>query len=182
MRTSHLTLHASGNHLARLYQHIFEVWGSRVDNMPGPAALSFSRHAKYGEMVSSSLSEQWSLSRSLAFLAAIVAIMLGSMLPTVVAASASTGSPITLCSGDQIIVVYDAEGAPRPEKPTPMDSLKCASCILASFTALPPPPLATHPAPPPRIVVVQPILVASALPPPEPRTGLRPPPTAPPIV
>jgi hypothetical protein len=86
-----------------------------------------------------------------------------------------------LCSGDQIIVVYDADGAPRPEKPTPMDSLKCASCILANFTALPPPPLAAHPAPPPRIVVVQPILVASVPPPPALRTGVRPPPTAPPI-
>ena len=120
------------------------------------------------------------MSRSLAFLAAVFAIMLGTLLPSAVAASAATGSPIMLCSGDQIIVVYDADGAPRPEMPTPMDSLKCASCILANFTALPPPPLVAHPAPPPRIVVVQPTLVASVPPPPASRTGLRPPPTAPP--
>jgi hypothetical protein len=130
--------------------------------------------------VSSLSIEHWSLRRSLAFLAAVFAIMLGSLLPTAVAASAATGSPVVLCSGDQIIV-YDVDGAPRPEKPTPMDSLKCASCIVANFAALPPPPPVTHAAPPSRIIAMRPALVASVAPPPAMRAGVRPPPTAPPI-
>ena len=130
--------------------------------------------------VVSSSSEHWSLWRSLAFLAATFAIMLGTLLPSAVAASAATGSPIVLCSGDQILVVYDANGTPRSEKPSPMDSLECASCVLAAFTSLPPPP-PVHPVAPPRIVVVQPIVIASNPPPPLVRTGRLPPPTAPPI-
>ncbi len=155
---------------------------SRLGQYARSTTLSFSRQAKYGDTVSSSSSEQWSLSRSLAFLAAIVAIMLGSMLPTVVAASAATGSPITLCSGDQIIVVYDADGAGRPEKPTPMDSLTCASCILANLIALPSPPLTTadH-APAIRIIPAQPTVIASVVPRSASRAGLPPPPTAPPV-
>ncbi|MFA4940090.1 DUF2946 family protein [Brevundimonas sp.] len=127
-----------------------------------------------------SSSKHWSLNRSLAFLAATFAIMFGTLLPSAVAASAATGSPVVLCSGDQIMVVYDADGKPRPQKPSPMDSLKCASCVLASFTTLRPPPPPIHPVTPPRIVAVQPIVIASIPPPPLVRTGLRPPPTAPP--
>jgi hypothetical protein len=152
-----------------------------MDEASRAKTLPLSRESKYGGAVSSSSIEYWSLSRSLAFLAAVFAIVLSSLLPTAVAASAATGSPVILCSGDHIIVAYDADGAPRPEQPTPMDSLKCAACILANFTALPPPPLTAHPAPPPRIVAAQPILVASIPPPLAPRTGMRPPPTAPPV-
>jgi len=134
----------------------------------------------YGGPVSRSAAQSWSLTRSLAFLAATFAIVFGTFLPAAVAASAATGSPIMLCSGDQIMVVYDANGVPQPDTPSPMDSLKCASCVLASFTALPPPP-PIHPVAPPRIVAVQPTALWTSLPSDDFRTGLRPPSTAPPL-
>ena len=138
------------------------------------------RQSPYASTVASSSCEHWSLSRSLAFLAATFAIVFATLLPSAVAASAATGAPIMLCSGDRILVSYDAEGAPQPEKPSPMDSLKCASCVLAGFTALPsPPPI--HPAAPPRIVAVQPTALWTSLPFDDFRTGLRPPSTAPPL-
>lgn len=129
-------------------------------------------------LVSARSSEPWSLSRSLAFLAATFAIMLAAMLPSAVAATAASGSPIMLCSGDEIFVAED--GTARPDKPTPMDSLKCASCVLAAFTTLPPPP-PVHPVAPPRIAAVQPTAIRTSLPPSGPRHGPRPPSTAPPL-
>ena len=116
--------------------------------------------------------------RSLAFLAATFAIVFGSLLPSAVAASAATGDPVVLCSGDQIMVVYDKDGSPRPSGP--MDSLSCADCVLSALTALPPPPPPIHPVAPPRIVVVLPDLLPSAIPPSGLRAGLPPPSTAPP--
>lgn len=92
--------------------------------------------------------------RSLAFLAAMFAITFGSLLPSAVAASAATGDPVMLCSGYQIMVVYDAAGAPQPLSPSPMDSLDCADCVMSALTTLPPPP-PVHPVAPPRIVAVQ---------------------------
>ncbi len=142
--------------------------------------LPFRRRPEYGNGVPSSSSDHWSLNRSLAFLAATFAIVFAALLPSAVAASAATGAPIMLCSGDRILVSYDADGAPRPEKPSPIDSLKCASCVLAGFTALPsPPPI--HPVAPPRIVAVQPTALWTSLPFDDFRTGLRPPSTAPPL-
>jgi hypothetical protein len=128
--------------------------------------------------VSSRSPEHWSLRRSLAFLAATFAIVFGSLLPSAVAASAATGDPVVLCSGDQIMVVYDADGSPRPSGP--MDSLSCADCVLSALTTLPPPPPPIHPVAPPRIVVVLPDLLPAAIPPGGPRAGLPPPSTAPP--
>ena len=124
--------------------------------------------------------EHWSLMRSLAFLAATFAIVFGSLLPSAVAASAATGDPVMLCSGDRILVVYDADGSPRPKAPTPMDSLSCADCVLSALTTLPPPPPPIHPLAPPRIVAVQPDLPRLAVRPPRPAAGLPPPSTAPP--
>jgi hypothetical protein len=129
--------------------------------------------------VTRSQADSWSIRRSLAFLAATFAIMFGTFLPSAVAASAAGGSPIMLCSGAEVTVVYDADGAPRPEKPSSLDSLTCASCILAAFTLLPPSP-PVHPAPLPRIVAVQPALHRADAPVSLPRVGLRPPSTAPP--
>lgn len=122
--------------------------------------------------------EHWSLMRSLAFLAATFAIVFGSLLPSAVAASAATGDPIMLCSGDQIMVVYDRDGSPQPAGP--MDSLSCADCVLSALTTLPPPPVPVHPAAPPRIVVVQPDTPYVAILPSGLRAGLPPPSTAPP--
>jgi hypothetical protein len=142
-------------------------------------ALPLTRPAKYGRGVRASSTEHWSLFRSLAFLAATFAIVFGAMLPSAVAASTAAGSPIVLCSGDQILVVQDADGVSKQRKPSLLDSLKCASCVLANFTALPPPPI--HPVAPPRIVALQPRAVWASLPSTQVRTGLRPPSTAPPL-
>ncbi|MGV8928734.1 MAG: hypothetical protein ACOH1E_03195 [Brevundimonas sp.] len=117
--------------------------------------------------------------RSLAFLAATFAIVFGTLLPSAVAASSATGDPIMLCSGDRILVVYDADGTPRPKSPTPMDSLKCASCVLASMAALPVPP-PVHPVAPPRIVTVHPELPRARAWQAPSRAALPPPSTAPP--
>ena len=118
--------------------------------------------------------------RSLAFLAATFAIVFGTLLPSAVAASAASGDPVVLCSGDQIMVVYDKDGSPRPLSPTPMDSLDCADCVLSALTTLPPPPQPLQPVVPPRIVVVLPDLLPAAIPPGGLRAGLPPPSTAPP--
>ena len=124
--------------------------------------------------------QQWSLSRSLALLAAIFAIVVGATLPTAVAASAGVGHPVQLCSGDRIFVVEDAAGGPVRDDPGPADSLSCAACLAAAFIALTPPPPADSPAavPCPR---------PDLHPQPEPsapvhavRTAPRPPSTAPP--
>ncbi len=118
--------------------------------------------------------------RSLALLAATFAIVFGALLPSAVAASAATGAPVMLCSGERLTIVYEADGTAKPRKPTPMDSLECASCVLDAFTALPPPP-PVHPA---RPVTVDLLLPAPATPEAASigaRLYLRPPPTAPPL-
>jgi hypothetical protein len=92
--------------------------------------------------VSRSAAETWSLNRSLAFLAAIFAITFGSLLPTGVAASSALGQPIMLCSGDAMMVVYDADGHPQPVKDTDLGSLSCASALLSALAAIDVPPTA----------------------------------------
>ena len=126
-----------------------------------------------------SQADDWSIARSLAFLAATLAIVFGTLLPSAVAASAASGAPIVLCSGDRIMVAYEADGTPRPLKPSPLDSLKCASCVLADL-ATPPPPPPVRPAAPPRIVAVQPDLPWTRPRPLPVHAGLPPPSTAPP--
>lgn len=133
-----------------------------------------------GHFVNRSQADFWSIRRSLAFLAATFAIVFATFLPSAVAASAATGSPVILCSGDQIRVAYDADGTPRPEKPSSMGSLKCASCVLSALTILPPPP-PVQPRPRVRIATVQPALQDAVAPIALARVGLRPPSTAPPI-
>lgn len=123
--------------------------------------------------------ENWSVFRSLAFLAATFAMALAVMLPSAVAASPSVGSAIMLCSGDTLVVVFDADGTPQPDKPSAADSLKCASCIMSALTTLPPPP-ATRPFMPPRIVAVLPALEGAQEPVSTVRIDWRPPATAPP--
>lgn len=125
--------------------------------------------------------ENWSVWRSLAFLAATFAIILGTLLPAAVAASPATGTAIMLCSGDEMLVRYGPDGEPRPEKPSAMDSLKCASCVLAALAALPPRP-PTRPVSPPRIASVQPTTVWTAPAPTLTLAAWRPPATAPPLI
>ncbi|MCS6624900.1 hypothetical protein N0B44_18455 [Roseibacterium beibuensis] len=123
--------------------------------------------------------EQWSLTRSLALLAAIFAIVVGATLPTAVAASPVTGHPVQLCSGERIFV--DDAGQPVRPEPGRADSLKCAACLAGAFTALTPPApadaAASAPCPGPTAHPV-PALSAPAH---AVRLAPRPPSTAPPI-
>lgn len=125
--------------------------------------------------------ESWSISRSLAFVAATFAIALAICLPTAVAASPAVGTPILLCSGEQMLVAFDEDGGARPQKPSGLDSLTCASCVLAALTSLPPPP-PVRPAPAPHIASVQTTTLWSAQSEPVCLVERRPPSTAPPIV
>jgi hypothetical protein len=125
--------------------------------------------------------QPWSVSRSLALLAAIFAIVMGALLPSAVAASPASGHPIQLCSGQRIFVVDDGSGTPVRQDPVPADSLKCAACLAGAFIALAPPPPARAP-----VAAPSPRRGAHALPVSSPpvdavRLSPRPPSTAPPV-
>ena len=131
-----------------------------------------------GRDVSRSSSEHWSLSRSLAFLAAVFAITFGTFLPTAVAASSALGQPVMLCSGDMAMVAYDADGHPKPVKDKDLGSLSCASALLSNLVAIDSPP----PSVPIRMRApsVQPAPGLFSAVPALGREALRPPSTAPP--
>lgn len=125
-------------------------------------------------------SEQWSLSKSLAFFAATFAIMFATLLPTVVAASPTLGSPIVLCGGGELRVIYvDDEG--QPIEHDSQSSLKCAMALLSGLAATPLPDIMPD-VEPIAFDTDTPVLISAAYrlphargPPP------RPPSTAPPI-
>ncbi len=129
----------------------------------------------------SSSCEHWSLTRSLAFLAAIFAIMLGALLPSTALAVGST-TTVMLCSGDQKVVALAQDGRPIPDTPAPLNGVKCPVCLSAGFATpmLPPPE--------PADAVPMPVVYASKAHPPrlahiaDPNLWTRrlPPPTAPP--
>lgn len=123
--------------------------------------------------------ENWSLFRSLAFLAATFAIAFGALAPAAVAASPAVGAPVMLCSGDQLFVVYGDDGHPEPVQGTDLASLSCASALLSGLAAVSAPPPAV-----PEIIVrgaapAQPDLIRTH--PPIKRLAPRPPSTAPPL-
>lgn len=95
-------------------------------------------------------------------------------------AVAQAGSPLTMCSGEQMLVVYDADGRPIPKEPTGDMGPGCAMCVLSHPAALPPPP-PCPPAPPvqPSAVCWRPAGVLAEVPPL--RAAPRPPSTAPPV-
>ncbi|MEG1453783.1 hypothetical protein, partial [Brevundimonas sp.] len=85
--------------------------------------------------MSQSGSEHWSLTKSLAFLAATFAIVFATFMPVAVAASPSLGSPIVLCGGGELRVIYlDDDGQPVEDHSTP--SLTCAMALLSSLAAV----------------------------------------------
>lgn len=122
--------------------------------------------------------ENWSTTRSLAFLAAVFALVLGALLPFGAMAAAQPGRPIVLCSaeGPQTIQVgADVDGPGRKSHPP-----KCAACVMPLLAALPAPPLAQPivPPQPARTGAWTPIAVRLA---PPARGPPRPPSTAPPV-
>ena len=96
--------------------------------------------------MSHSCFEHWSLTKSLAFLAATFAIVFATFMPVAVAgavavavavaASPSLGSPVVLCGGGELRVIYlDDNGQPVEDHSAP--SLQCAMALLSGFAALP---------------------------------------------
>ena len=78
----------------------------------------------------------WSIRRTFAFLAAVLAIGLGTFVPAVVAASAGTGTPMVLCAGGQMQVIFvDADGQPIDHDE--QASLKCTMALLSGLAATP---------------------------------------------
>ena len=121
--------------------------------------------------------EIWSTWRSLAFLAAIFAVVLGSLIPFAAMAASVPGQPIVICSveGPKII----QSGGPTEQAPdADLHGAKCPACVMPMLAALPVPP-APEPAPVSRSfeAVTYSALIAS--PPPPARAPPRPPSTAP---
>lgn len=86
--------------------------------------------------MTASSAASWSIGRTLAFLAAVLAIGLGAFVPVAVAASADTRAPIVLCSGGRMQVVYvDDQGQPTDHGD--QASLTCAMALLSGMAATP---------------------------------------------
>ena len=121
--------------------------------------------------------DSWSNTRSLAFLAAVLAIMLASLTPFAAMAASTPGHPTVLCTTEgprTVQVGADLDGPAGKVHPP-----QCAACVMPLLAALPAPP-ATEPAPPPRIRGVPAFELARVSPPPPARAPPRPPSTAPP--
>lgn len=124
-----------------------------------------------------SQADNWSIRRSLAFLAATFAISFGSLMPFAALAASTPDHPV-YCSADGLqTVAVDETGHPLPGKG--MMGVKCAACLLALSVALPQPPLVTPAAAPTTRPASVFIAEAARLTPPV-RGPPRPPSTAPP--
>jgi len=122
--------------------------------------------------------DEISLTRALAILAATFAIVFASLLPSAVAASAATDTPVQLCSGQIVRVAFDADGRPVPVDDDARAGLTCAMALLSGLQAVDVPPV-TLAAPPaePRAVAPAPVpeTALAAI-----RRSPKPPATAPP--
>ena len=90
-----------------------------------------------------SQADDWSIARSLAFLAATFAIVFGSLMPFAALAASTPGHPMVICSaeGPQTISI-GVDGADHDKGPSHgMGGANCAACLLSFATALPDPPL-----------------------------------------
>lgn len=120
--------------------------------------------------------DHWSTSKSLAFLAAVFALMLGALLPFGALAAVQHGQPLVICSaeGPQTIQSGGMDGPVNKHM-----GAKCAACVVPLAAALPAPP-APEPAPVIRTVETVVYSPARVSPPPPARAPPRPPSTAPP--
>ncbi len=145
-----------------------------LSRFPSVSATAKSRR------VSSSRTDNWSIARSLALLAALFAVVFGSLAPFAAQAAARPGQVLVLCSaeGPQTLAL-DAHGNPIDGKQQAGGGPKCAACLLVAPADLPQPPMVVKAAAPttrPASVFVA--ETAHALPPA--RAPPRPPSTAPP--
>ncbi|WEK38882.1 MAG: hypothetical protein P0Y50_10005 [Candidatus Brevundimonas colombiensis] len=123
-----------------------------------------------------SQADNWSTSKSLAFLAAVFALVIGALLPFAALAAVQPGHPLVICSaeGPQTIQSGGTDGPVNKHV-----GAKCAACVTPPVAALPCPP-APRPAPVIRrfeTVVYAPVGISA---PPPARAPPRPPSTAPP--
>lgn len=125
-----------------------------------------------------SQADDWSIARSLAFLAATFAIVLGTMLPFGAMAAGRPGQPLVLCTaeGPQTIQIGGAMDGPGGKTHV----AKCAACVVPLAGALPSPP-EPEPCSAPAPAEAETQVVASVSPPPPARAPPRPPSTAPPL-
>lgn len=86
-------------------------------------------------------SDDISPTRALAILAATFAIVFASLLPSVVAASAASDTPVQLCSGEMVRMATDADGRPVPVERDQQASLTCAMALLSGLQAVDTPPV-----------------------------------------
>ena len=127
-----------------------------------------------------SQADNWSIARSLAFLAATFAIVFGSVMPFAALAASTPGHPMVICSaeGPQTVAI-GVDGAHR-DNTKGMGGAKCAACLLTFAAALPEPPVALKIAgavPHPASIFV----AAPSRPAPPARAPPCPPSTAPPL-
>lgn len=123
-----------------------------------------------------SQADNWSIAKSLAFLAAVFALALGTLLPFAALAAVQPGHPIVICSaeGPQTIQSGGVDGPANKHV-----GAKCAACVMPLAAALPCPP-APEPARVVRVVETVEYAPTSVSPPPPARAPPRPPSTAPP--
>lgn len=122
--------------------------------------------------------ENWSLTRALALLAALFAIVIGSLMPFAAMAAAVPGQPIVICSTEGLQTIHTG-GLDGPVKQD--IGAKCASCILPFLASLPV-PNAPVPAPVIRLTEAAVYTPLRVSPPPPARAPPRPPSRAPPQV
>lgn len=124
-----------------------------------------------------SQSDSWSTTRSLAFLAATFAIMLGTLLPFGAMAAARPGQTMVICSADGPMTI--GFGDDQGDDGGKASAAHCPACVMPLLAALPTPPLQQAAAIP---ATVPAALWAAGLanPPPPARGPPRPPSTAPP--
>lgn len=86
--------------------------------------------------------ENWSIARSLALLAALFAVVFGSLAPFAAQAAARPGQVLVLCSAEgPQTVALDDHGNPIDGKQQAGGGPKCAACLLSVPADLPQPPL-----------------------------------------
>ena len=124
-----------------------------------------------------SQAENWSTWRSLAFLAATFAVVLGTLLPFGAMAAARPGQPIVICSAEGLQTIHTG-GVDGPAGKG-MGAAKCAACVMPLPAVLPDPPI-PEPSAPLRLATAVVYAPASVSPPPPARAPPRPPSTAPP--
>lgn len=123
-----------------------------------------------------SQADNWSTSKSLAFLAAVFALVIGALLPFAALAAVQPGRPLVICTaeGPQTIQSGGMDGPVNKHV-----GAKCAACVTPPPAALPAPPT-PQPAPIVRTYRAVVYTPTAASPPPPARAPPRPPSTAPP--